>query len=157
VSADDHVVEHPRVWTDRLPRKYQEVGPRVVSQRVGEMVIWAGGKTVSSIGVEGEYGDCWVYEDKVTPMTRLSSSVGYPREEVKALPTTFTEMRAGCYDQAARLADMDVNWVDASLCFPTYPRFCGQTFLEAKDRELALLCVRAYNDWMVEEWCSGSS
>ena len=51
---------------------------------------------------------------------------------------------------------MDVNWVEASLCFPTFPRFCGQTFLEAKDRELALLCVQAYNDWMVEEWCAGT-
>ena len=51
---------------------------------------------------------------------------------------------------------MDLNWVEASLCFPTFPRFCGQTFLEATDRELALLCVQAYNDWMVEEWCAGS-
>lgn len=37
--------------------------------------------------------------------------------------------------------------------FPDLPRFCGQTFTEAKDRELGLLGVRAYNDWMVEEWC----
>jgi predicted TIM-barrel fold metal-dependent hydrolase len=51
---------------------------------------------------------------------------------------------------------MDRNWTEASLCFPNFPRFCGQTFLEAKDRDLALLCVRAYNDWMVEEWCAGS-
>ena len=49
-----------------------------------------------------------------------------------------------------------MNWVDASLCFPTFPRFCGQTFLEAKDRELAHACVLAYNDWMVEEWCGDS-
>ena len=52
-----------------------------------------------------------------------------------------------------RLADMDVNHVQSALCFPTFPRFCGQTFTEAKDRELGLLSVRAYNDWMVEEWC----
>ena len=51
---------------------------------------------------------------------------------------------------------MDTNWTQASLCFPNFPRFCGQTFLEASDRELALLCVRAYNDWMVEEWCGAS-
>jgi predicted TIM-barrel fold metal-dependent hydrolase len=51
---------------------------------------------------------------------------------------------------------MDVNYVDASLCFPTFPRFCGQTFLEAKDKDLALLCVQAYNDWLVEEWCAES-
>src|SRR5207253_1152084 len=43
-----------------------------------------------------------------------------------------------------------------SLCFPTFPRFCGQTFLEAKDHDLAMLCVKAYNDWMVEEWCGQS-
>jgi predicted TIM-barrel fold metal-dependent hydrolase len=51
---------------------------------------------------------------------------------------------------------MDTNWTQASLSFPNFPRFCGQTFLEAKDRELALLCVRAYNDWMVDEWCGDS-
>jgi predicted TIM-barrel fold metal-dependent hydrolase len=51
---------------------------------------------------------------------------------------------------------MTMNWVDASLSFPTFPRFCGQTFLEAKDRELAHACVLAYNDWMVEEWCGDS-
>jgi predicted TIM-barrel fold metal-dependent hydrolase len=51
---------------------------------------------------------------------------------------------------------MDVNHVEASLCFPTFPRFCGQTFTEAKDRALGLACVRAYNDWMVEEWCGDS-
>src|SRR5258707_10779786 len=93
VSADDHVVEHPRVWSDRLPSKYQEIGPHVVSQRVGDMVIWAGGKTVSSVGVEGDGGSCWVYEDKITPMTRLSASLGDSREEGEAVPTTFDQMR----------------------------------------------------------------
>ena len=48
---------------------------------------------------------------------------------------------------------MDINGVEAQLCFPNYPRFCGQQFLWGKDRELARLCVEAYNDWMVEEWC----
>ena len=52
-----------------------------------------------------------------------------------------------------RLDDMDANHIEAALCFPTFPRFCGQTFTEAKDKELGLLCIEAYNDWMVEEWC----
>ena len=51
---------------------------------------------------------------------------------------------------------MTMNWVDASLSFPTFPRFCGQTFLEREDKELADLCVKAYNDWMVDEWCGDS-
>ena len=35
--------------------------------------------------------------------------------------------------------------------------FCGQRFLKAKDKDLALLCVRAYNDWLFEEWCGPSA
>src|SRR5271168_4289361 len=38
------------------------------------------------------------------------------------------------------------------MVFPTVPRFCGQLFNEVADRELALLCVRAYNDFILEEW-----
>jgi predicted TIM-barrel fold metal-dependent hydrolase len=56
----------------------------------------------------------------------------------------------------ARLADMDVNHTERSLCFPTMSRFAGQMFLEAKDKDLAARCVIAYNDWMIEEWCAGS-
>src|SRR5690606_17103256 len=37
-----------------------------------------------------------------------------------------------------------------------FPRFCGQTFTEHPDREMGLACVKAYNDWMVEEWCGDS-
>jgi predicted TIM-barrel fold metal-dependent hydrolase len=53
---------------------------------------------------------------------------------------------------------MDANHVEASICFPnTLPRFCGQTFSEAADRELGLVCVKAYNDWMIDEWCAGEA
>ena len=66
-------------------------------------------------------------------------------------------MRPGCYEPKARVEDMISNHVEASLSFPTMPRFCGQTFAEAEDRELALACVKAYNDFMVEEWCGDSN
>jgi predicted TIM-barrel fold metal-dependent hydrolase len=66
-------------------------------------------------------------------------------------------MMPACYDPTARLAALDANHTQASLCFPTFPRFCGQTFLEASDKELALACVRVYNDWMIEEWCGGDA
>jgi predicted TIM-barrel fold metal-dependent hydrolase len=46
--------------------------------------------------------------------------------------------------------------MDGSLPFPTFPRFCGQTFLEGGDKELGLACVQAYNDWMVHQWCEPS-
>ncbi|MGH3849356.1 MAG: hypothetical protein ACRDRT_06600, partial [Pseudonocardiaceae bacterium] len=30
VSVDDHLIEPPGVWRDRLPKKYQELGPTLV-------------------------------------------------------------------------------------------------------------------------------
>jgi predicted TIM-barrel fold metal-dependent hydrolase len=155
ISVDDHVIEPPHVWQDRLPKKYKEVGPRVKRAPMGEMTF-VGGKFSYAPGTDGPECDWWHYEDKAIPQTRLSAAVGFDRDEVKITAITYDEMRDGCYDPKARLADMDANWTDAQMCFPSFPRFCGQTFLEADDRELALLCVEAYNDWMVEEWCGDS-
>ncbi|OWY59736.1 amidohydrolase, partial [cyanobacterium TDX16] len=83
-------------------------------------------------------------------------AVGFDRDDMGLQPITYDEMRDGCYEPKARLADMDINHVEGSLAFPTFPRFCGQTFTEAKDREVGEACVYAYNDWMVEEWCGDS-
>ena len=55
---------------------------------------------------------------------------------------TYDEMRPGCYDRDARIKDFELNWTDGSLPFPTFPRFCGQTFYEADDKELGLACVQ---------------
>src|SRR5690349_11537674 len=44
VSVDDHVIEPPNVWMDRLPSKYKDIGPRIIRESDGN-----------------EY---WVYEDK---------------------------------------------------------------------------------------------
>jgi len=30
ISVDDHLIEHPRVWLDRMPARYQELCPQVV-------------------------------------------------------------------------------------------------------------------------------
>src|SRR6185312_7714331 len=69
--------------------------------------------------------------------------------------TCYDAMRPGCYDQKARIADMDLNHVEASLCFPSMPRFCGQTFLERSDKVFSFECLRIYNDWIIDEWCGG--
>ncbi|HZJ28220.1 MAG TPA: amidohydrolase family protein [Acidimicrobiia bacterium] len=158
ISVDDHVIEPPNVWQDRLPAKYREVGPRVVRTKIAEM-SFVGGRfdfRAAEAGEDGTDCDWWYYEDLRVPQTRLSAAAGIPREEVTVSPISYDDMRTGCYDPVERLADMDVNWVEASLSFPSFPRFCGQTFLEAKDMELADLCVKAYNDWMFDEWCAGS-
>jgi predicted TIM-barrel fold metal-dependent hydrolase len=154
ISVDDHVIEHGGVWQDRLPQKYREVGPRTTRMR-GHM-SFVGGVFSYEPSDEGELCDWWLYEDKRVPQTRLSAAVGFDRDEVKVTGITYEEMRKGCWDPQARIEDMDANWTEAQMCFPSFPRFCGQTFMEASDRVLADLCVKAYNDWMVDEWCAGS-
>ena len=154
VSVDDHVVEPPHVWQRRLPVRLRDDGPRVV--RDSYTVDWVDGNQVFRKGGDGPATDWWIYEDLAWCHQMLNASAGYDPSEWWMGPIAFDQMRPGCYNVASRLADMDVNHVEASLCFPTYPRFCGQLFAERKDKDLALACVKAYNDWMVEEWAGES-
>src|SRR5580704_11526930 len=132
ISVDDHVLEPAHVWQDRVPQKYRDAAPRLVRDAEGE---------------------AWMYEGRRMVTPGLGAVAGKRREEFSFEPISYDEMRPGCYDSVARLEDMDRAGVLASLCFPSFPRFCGQVFLEADDKKVAHLCVQAYNDWMIEEWC----
>ena len=153
LSVDDHVVEPPDLWTSRLPAKYQDRCPRV--ERDSAVFNFEGGEFTYQKGVPGGAEcDWWLYDDLVYPFPKLSAASGFETLDVE--PVTFDQIRPGGWKQGDRLADMTANHVDASLCFPNVlPRFCGQTFLEREDKELALLCVQAYNNWMIDEWCAG--
>jgi predicted TIM-barrel fold metal-dependent hydrolase len=158
ISIDDHVVEPAHLWQTWLPEKFKDRGPRVERRGV-KKINWTGAAVYREEFDDDSphKADTWVYEDLVYTHKRMVAAVGYPRDEMTMTPITYDDMRPGCYDPKARLEDMDVNHVEASACYPTFPRFCGQTFSEGKDKELGLACVRAYNDWMVEEWCGDSN
>jgi predicted TIM-barrel fold metal-dependent hydrolase len=155
VSVDDHVIEPPHLFERWLPAKYRDRGPKSIRAGLGSM-RYVGGKYEITMDPEGPACDWWIYEDLKFPLKRHIAAVGFDRDEMTLSAITYDEMRKGCWDPKARLEDMDLGWVEASLCFPTFPRFCGQTFAEADDKEVALACVRAYNDFMVEEWCGDS-
>jgi predicted TIM-barrel fold metal-dependent hydrolase len=154
VSLDDHVIEPPHVWQRWLPKQLSADGPRV--EHDGSTIQWINGNQVFVKGGDGPATDWWVYEDVAWAHQMLNACAGYEPDEWWMGPISFEQMRPGCYDVKARLADMDLNSVEASLCFPTFPRFAGQLFAERHDKVLALACVRAYNDWMVEEWAGES-
>jgi len=156
ISVDDHVVEPAHVWQTWLPERYRAEGPRVERRGVGGMKHIGGGTYEQEFTDDGRPADCWVFGDLVYIHKRHVAAVGYSRDEMTMTPMTYEEMRPGCYDPKARVEDQEINHVEASLCFPTFPRFCGQTFTEHPDRDMGLACVRAYNDWMVEEWCGDS-
>ncbi len=131
VSVDDHLIEPARLWQERLPERWRETGPRIVRDGDSEF---------------------WVYEDRQIVTTGLNAVAGKRREEFSPEPITYEDMRPGCYEPAERVADMDQGFVLSSLLFPSFPRYCGQVFHEAKDKELALLCVQAWNDFILEEF-----
>jgi predicted TIM-barrel fold metal-dependent hydrolase len=133
ISVDDHILEPPNLWVDRVAFKDRDRAPHM---------------EVDDTGM-----DVWVYDGKRMPSSGLSAVVGKSKEEFSPEPLNYSEMRPGCYDAKARLEDMDRSGVLASLCFPTLPRFCGQLFMEASDREFGFHCLQIYNDWLVEDWC----
>ncbi len=157
ISVDDHVVEPAHVWQEYLPQRFKADGPRVERRGIGAMKHIGGGTYEQSFDPDGRPADCWVFGDLVYIHKRHVAAVGYSRDEMTMTPMTYDEMRPGCYEPQARIADQEMNHVEASLCFPSFPRFCGQTFTEHPDRDLGLACVEAYNNWMVEEWCGDSN
>ena len=135
ISVDDHVVEPPDVWTSRLPAKWQDVCPRTVE-------------------VDGRI--VWRFGDKEKPLAELGGRLfdhASGKRDLVDFPERYEDLRPGCYRPVERVQDLDAAGILASLCFPSFPRFCGQEFTEIADRGLGLACVRAYNDWMIEEWC----
>lgn len=134
VSVDDHVVEPPDMFRDRLPARYADDAPKVLTRDDGTEVWRFCGMEATNIG--------------------LNAVVGRPVEEYGIEPTTFAEIRRGCFDVHERIRDMDANGVIGSLCFPSFPNLCGQLFARATDdRGLGLAVLKAYNDWHLDEWC----
>ena len=66
-----------------------------------------------------------------------------------------TRCAPACYDVDARVRDMDINGVWASVNFPSQiTGFCGSVFSRCRDPELGLAVTRAWNDWFFDEWYS---
>jgi predicted TIM-barrel fold metal-dependent hydrolase len=132
VSVDDHLVEPRDVFQGRMPKKLADRAPRVV---------------------EHEGSEVWLFEDRIIPNAGTNAVSGRPPREYSMEPTRYEHMRRGCYDVDARVADMDLGGVWASLCFPSMVAgFAGARFNEVDDADLGLACVRAWNDWHLDGW-----
>jgi predicted TIM-barrel fold metal-dependent hydrolase len=150
ISVDDHVLEPPDLWWSRLPEKLRERGPHVRRER-GVLRDWRSGSWTLG-GDDATWADIWYYDDLVAPLLRGLAQSGFV-DDVTSRVITYDDVMPGTYKRDARIAVLDENHTDVSICFPNITRFCGQIFLERKDKEVALLGVQAYNDWMIDEWC----
>ena len=123
VSVDDHVVEPPNLFDGRLPAKYVDLAPQFITNEDGT--------------------NAWLYEGNVLANVALNAVAGRPPEEYGLEPTSFEQLRPGCYDIDERVKDMNANGVLGSLCFPSFPQFCGQLFARTEDKDVALAMIRA--------------
>jgi predicted TIM-barrel fold metal-dependent hydrolase len=138
LSADDHMIEPRHLWVDRVPARYKDSCPRIV---------------------EKDGREAWLYEDELTyiPMGSCRALPGFSEAGYPPAPGTarYDEIRPGCYDPVERIKDMDTDGVWGQLCFPNYARFAGHRFfLNVKDGDLALACLKTYNDYLLDEWCA---
>jgi hypothetical protein len=132
ISVDDHIIEPPHLWQNRLPEKYRDQGPRVVELDDGT--------------------EAWAYEDQIIKTVRGNTRTQEGFDDDPLGVARFSEMRPGCYGPEARLVDMDLDGVWAQVNFPDFCRFAGHRFITGKDKALSTLCVQAYNDFVAEEW-----
>ncbi len=132
VSVDDHVVEPPGMFDQHLAAEWKPKAPRV--ERRADT-------------------DVWMFQGQPIPNIGLNAVVGRRPEEYGVEPTAYDQMRPGCYDVHERIRDMNANGVLASMCFPSFPSFCGALFARQQDKTLARVMLQAYNDWHIDEWC----
>ena len=139
ISVDDHVVEPSHVFVDHIEPRFRDRAPRIVERD----------------GAEG-----WLWEDRFYPLMfqgNAQTRKFRPGEAGRGddlFARRYEDMIPAAFDVHERVKAMDEDGVWAELLFPTFPRFAGTQFLDADDKELALAMVRAWNDWMIDEWCA---
>ena len=133
ISVDDHLLEPPHTFEGRMPRKFEEQAPRVIETEEGHEI--------------------WTFEDTPYFQVGFMAVAGRAKEDHRVEPSRVEEGRRGCWDIHHRIKDMDIGGIWAAVNFPSgVTGFGGTLFSEAKDQELGLACVRAWNDWLFEEW-----
>ncbi|CAI7974805.1 MULTISPECIES: amidohydrolase family protein [unclassified Parafrankia] len=131
IDADSHITEPPDVWTARVPAKYREDVPHVVRQGTA---------------------DTWVLHGERLAPVGVTAPAGWPTFPPE-YPQTYEDCHPGAYQADARLKYMDEAGIWAQVLYPNVGGFGSENFLKLKDDTLKLLCVSAYNDFLVE-WSS---
>jgi predicted TIM-barrel fold metal-dependent hydrolase len=134
ISADDHVQEHPEVWTSRLSKqKWGERIPHVETQRDGS--------------------EFWVIDGQPIPLPGIAVAGALMADRAQE-PQRWSDVPRMAFSAPERLKAMDLDGVDYSVLYPIVSGLAGETFGKLADPDLELVCVQAYNDWLVDEWAS---
>jgi len=129
ISADDHVIEHPQVWTVRLSRHR-----------------W--GDRIPHVERDVDGSDYWLIDGRKVPLLGSGSAAALMPDRIE--PRRWKELPPAAYQPAERLKLMDAAGVERSVLYPSVAGVGGESFAPISDPELEIDCVRAYNDWLIE-------
>ena len=133
IDADCHTLEPPHLWERWLPKALRGRAPRLVKDEEG--------------------GDAWSFgEGKPLMHIGLVATPGMRYEDIRWKGYSYDQIRKGCFDGKARLEDMDQDGVDAEFLYPSQRTMYH--FMGNPDVEFHRAGVRAYNDWLAEEFCA---
>ncbi|HEX6477141.1 MAG TPA: amidohydrolase family protein [Acidimicrobiales bacterium] len=133
VDGDCHILEPPDIWRNWLPKELQDKAPKLVED------------------VDG--GSAWQFAGAAEPdPIGLVSTPGMQFDEFRWTGVTYEDARRGCYVGTERLADMDIDGVDAEILFP--PQRTVGHFLGDEDDAFVLAGIEAYNNFLWEEFCA---
>jgi predicted TIM-barrel fold metal-dependent hydrolase len=138
VSANCHIIETPDVFQGRMPAKWADRAPRVEPVQTG-------------VG--------WIFEDQVVPLHRSCAVAGMtPGQWLETYVVDYPDIRDGCYKPESRIADLDLDNCSATVLYssPAGIGFGGELFAHAKDPELGIAAMRAWNDWYLETWIASA-
>jgi predicted TIM-barrel fold metal-dependent hydrolase len=143
ISADGHVNEPPALWTDRLPGKFKERGPRVIEtpNTKGHAWIMEGQRRPSVMGFSS------MYSRSSKRFDRASLVDGF--KQIKSRGVRYEDVFPGSYDPAARVQEILEDQIDAEVIFNGVSTVWNGIKL-CPDPELSLACVKVYNDWIAE-------
>jgi len=148
VDADSHVTEPPDVWTARVSTKWGDLVPHVKSVESTSGISVGDGAESLSFGQKREM-EFWFIGDHQIATACGSAMAGWA-EPFPSHPPTFADADPACYDATARVAVLDASGIASQVLYPNVGGFGSERFRTMPDPRLALECVRAYNDFLID-------
>src|ERR1700712_1159187 len=125
ISVDDHITEPGNLFDNHLSGEALASAPK--------------------LRVKEDGTNFWEYQGMKMASVALNAVVGRPREEYGMEPTSLDQLRKGCYNVHARIDDMDVNGIAASMNFSSMSGMDGGTYNAGADKALSLQHLRNNN------------
>ena len=132
ISSDGHLEVVPERWTPRMPARLRDRAPRTIKLPDGG----------DAILVEGQ---------KPYPVPFLDLRAGRTNETWQPFGVTV-EDTAGVGPPEQRLQEQDMDGLHAEVLFPNM-QLGPRLWRTMADDDAYRAAVRAYNDWLGEEYC----